>query len=80
MRIRWTGRLRFLHYLKKQNCRDILCGEHRRGTESRVQAKEESHRKNRVAIQRRDADRMKVGKCVSHESRKAAIVFKIPVP
>ena len=46
----------------------------------RVQAKEESHRKNRVAIQRRDADRTKVGKCVSHESRKAAIVFKIPVP
>ncbi len=45
-----------------------------------MQAKEESHRKNRVAIQRRDADRTKVGKCVSHESRKAAIVFKIPVP
>ena len=45
-----------------------------------MQAKEESHRKNRVAIQRRDADRIKVGKCVSHESRKAAIVFKIPVP
>ena len=61
------------------SCGDI-CGEHRRGTESRVQAKEESHRKNRVAIQRRDADRTKVGKCVSHESRKAAIVFKIPVP
>ena len=40
----------------------------------------EPHRKNRVAIQRRDADRTKVGKCVSHESRKAAIVFKIPVP
>ena len=37
-------------------------------------------RDSRVAIQRRDADRMKVGKCVSHESRKAAIVFKIPVP
>ena len=48
--------------------------------ESRVQAKEESHRKIRVAIQRRDADRTRVGKCVSHESRKAAIVFKIPVP
>ena len=42
-----------------------------------MQAKEESHRKNRVAIQRRDADRTKVGKCVSHESRKAAIVFKL---
>ena len=45
-----------------------------------VQARYQSHWKNRVAIQRRDADRTKVGKCVSHESRKAAIVFKIPVP
>ena len=46
--------------------------------ESRVQAKEESHRKIRVAIQRRDADRTRVGKCVSHESRKAAIVLRYP--
>ena len=45
-----------------------------------VQAGYQSHWKNRVAIQRRDADRTRVGKCVSHESRKAAIVFKIPVP
>ena len=48
--------------------------------ESRAQAKEESHRKNRVAIQKRDAERNIVAKCVSHASRKAAIVLAVPVP
>lgn len=48
--------------------------------ESRVQAKEEFRRKNRGAIQKRDADRSLVGKYVSHASRKAAIVLIVPVP
>ena len=34
----------------------------------------------RVAIRRRDADRTLVGKCVSQASRKAAIVYTVPVP
>ena len=44
------------------------------------QAKEGSDRKNRQTTQKRDADRTKVGKCVSHASRKAAIVHIVPVP
>ncbi len=38
------------------------------------------HRQIRCAIRRRDAERNKVGKCVSHASRKAAIVHIVPVP
>ena len=45
-----------------------------------MQAKEEFRRQIREAIQRRDADRKEVGKYVSLASRKAAIVYMIPVP
>ena len=48
--------------------------------EKPVQAKEERERQIRPAIQRRDADRIRVGKHVSHASRKAAIVYTVPVP
>ena len=43
-----------------------------------MQAKEESHRKNRVAIQRRDADRTKVGKCVSMNQEKPLLFLRYP--
>ena len=45
-----------------------------------VQAEEVSHRKNRVISQRRDVERNKVAKRVSHVPRKAAIVLCVPVP
>ena len=45
-----------------------------------MQAKEESHRKIRVAMGRRDVERRLVAKPVSHASRKAAIVHIVPVP
>ena len=48
--------------------------------ESRAQAEKGSGRQNRLATRRRDADRTKVGKYVSHVPRKAAIVLVIPVP
>ena len=48
--------------------------------EKPVQAKEVASRQNRLSSQRRDAYRIRVGKSVSHASRKAAIVCKAPVP
>ena len=48
--------------------------------ESRVQAKQETDRKNRLSIRRRDAERRLVAKYVSHVPRKAAIVLVVPVP
>ena len=45
-----------------------------------VQAKKESERQIRLAIQKRDVDRTKVEKLVSHVPRKAAIVLCVPVP
>ena len=45
-----------------------------------VQARYQPHWKNRVAMGRRDAERNKVAKSVSHASRKAAIVYTVPVP
>ena len=48
--------------------------------ESRVQAGYWSDRQIRQATGIRDADRTKVGKYVSHVSRKAAIVLIVPVP
>ena len=48
--------------------------------ESRVQAGYRSGRQNRQATGMRDADRNIVGKRVSHASRKAAIVYVVPVP
>ena len=45
-----------------------------------VQAKYQKRWKNRVSMGRRDADRTKVGKPVSWPSRKAAIVYIVPVP
>ena len=44
------------------------------------QAEELLYRKNRTVRQSCDADRNKVGKYVSHVTRKAAIVCQIPVP
>ncbi|EDK22936.1 hypothetical protein [[Ruminococcus] torques] len=38
------------------------------------------HQAIRCAIRRRDADRKEVEKCVSWLPRKAAIVYRIPVP
>ena len=63
----------------KQNCGDTE-GEPEPGMERPVQAKEECNWQIRCTIQKRDADRIKVGKQVSQLSRKAAIVFIIPVP
>ena len=48
--------------------------------EKPVQAKKEQGRQIPLAIQRRDAYRIRVGKSVSHASRKAAIVYMVPVP
>ena len=48
--------------------------------ESPVQAGYQSLRQIRVAMGRRDAERNKVAKSVSHASRKAAIVYTVPVP
>ena len=48
--------------------------------ESPVQAGYQSLRQIRVAMGIRDAERNKVVKSVSHASRKAAIVYIIPVP
>ena len=48
--------------------------------ESPVQARYQSHRKIRVAMGRRDVERRLVAKPVSHASRKAAIVYTVPVP
>ena len=45
-----------------------------------VQARYQPHWKNRAAMGRHDADRKKVGKPVSCASRKAAIVYTVPVP
>ena len=48
--------------------------------ESPVQAGYQSLRQIRVAMGIRDAERNKVVKSVSHASRKAAIVYTVPVP
>ena len=48
--------------------------------ESPVQVRYQSHWQIRVAMGRHDADRIKVGKSVSCASRKAAIVYTVPVP
>ena len=45
-----------------------------------VQAEEVSGRKTRQISQRRDVERTKVAKRVSHVPRKAAIVLYVPVP
>ena len=63
----------------KQNCGDTE-GESEPGKEKPVQAKEEYGRQNRRTIQSRNAERTKVAKQASQLSRKAAIVFIIPVP
>ena len=62
-----------------QNCGDA-CGECEPGMKIPVQAKEEMGWQIRSSIQKRDVDRTKVGKHVSHVPRKAAIVIHIPVP
>ena len=48
--------------------------------EEPVQAKEPSDRQIRSIRQKRDVERTKVAKRVSHVPRKAAIVFYVPVP
>ena len=48
--------------------------------ESPVQAGYQSLWQIRVAMGSRDAERNKVAKSVSHASRKAAIVYTVPVP
>ena len=48
--------------------------------EKPVQARYLDGRKNRRARQRRDAERKRVVKAVSHVPRKAAIVLCVPVP
>ena len=48
--------------------------------EKPVQAEYQSSRKIRSAMRKRDADRNLVGKQVSQLSRKAAIVYIVPVP
>ena len=50
------------------------------GMESLVQAGYQSLWQIRVAMGSRDAERNKVVKSVSHASRKAAIVYTVPVP
>ena len=50
------------------------------GMESPVQAGYQSLWQIRVAMGSRDAERNKVAKSVSHASRKAAIVYTVPVP
>ena len=72
------NRLRFLYCVRTELWGHVWKAQPGNGIPG--QAKEESHRKNRVTIQRRDADRTRVGKCVSHASRKAAIVLLKPVP
>ncbi len=63
----------------EQNCGDT--GRKREpGMERPVQAREASGRQIRQASQERDADRTEVGKHVDSLSRKAAIVFMLPVP
>ena len=56
------------------------CGEREPGMESPVQAGYQSLWQIRVAMGSRDAERNKVAKSVSHASRKAAIVYTVPVP
>ena len=48
--------------------------------ESPAEAGYQSGRKNRQAMGIRDRDRNKVGKTPDHVSRKAAIVYLVPVP
>ncbi len=48
--------------------------------ESPVQARYQYGRKIRHAMGRRDVERILVAKPVSHASRKAAIVYTVPVP
>ena len=62
-----------------QNCGDA-CGECKPGMKALVQAKEEMGWQIRSSIQKRDVDRNKVGKYMSHVPRKAAIAAHIPVP
>ena len=63
----------------KQNCGDTE-GEPEPGMEKPVQAKEEYDWQIRHTIQKRDADRIRVEKSMSHVPRKAAIVYYVPVP
>ena len=62
-----------------QNCGDA-CGEHEPEKESPVQAQQRTDRKNRLSTRGRDVERTKVAKHVELVSRKAAIVFDVPVP
>ncbi len=62
-----------------QNCGDTG-GKSGPEMEKPVQAQEVPCRKNRTVSQRRDVDRNQVGKLMSRLSRKAAIVYMIPVP
>ena len=48
--------------------------------EKPVQAKEMAGRQIRQSIQKRDVERTKVAKHVSHVPRKAAIALYVPVP
>ena len=78
MRIRWTaGSDSCTPY--GQNCGDTG-REAEPGMESPVQAGYQSLWQIRVAMGSRDAERNKVAKSVSHASRKAAIVYTVPVP
>ena len=78
MRIRWTaGSDSCTPY--GQNCGDTG-REAEPGMESPVQVRYQTHWQIRVSMGRHDADRKKVGKPVSCASRKAAIVYTVPVP
>ena len=78
MRIRWTaGSDSCTPY--GQNCGDTG-REAEPGMESPVQAGYQGGRQIPLSMGRRDADRNEVGKPVSCASRKAAIVYTVPVP
>ena len=51
-----------------------------RGWIDPVQAGYQEHRQIRASMGNCDAERIKVAKSVSHASRKAAIVYTVPVP
>ena len=79
MRIRWTAGKRFLHPLLSElrgHGKGSRAGNGKPGASEVVAGLE-----NPSCIRRRrDAERNKVAKSVSHASRKAAIVYTVPVP
>ena len=79
MRIRWTAGLRFLHPLLSElrgHGKGSRAGNGKPGASEVVAGLENPPCMRR----RRDADRKEVEKCVSWLPRKAAIVYRIPVP